>query len=917
MKVDFEKFTGALPYASELYGVYQPLLGWKSRLIMRRIAAGIDSFRRSFLIQYVPRFSPRIEFSRQTLHPREVQFHVGLAGESQRTSPLIAYATGSIIAKKALAAIEQDGVDHPEAWSKYTSADSLAEMLKASTDDIRNEYAKRLEAVLQQRQGELSNNQQAQVLTEILNRESIAAGALAFLHDNGDAYQMMALMGPGSAVINLAQRVRYTAGFLKLIDPRESALASAVISPIGIVHLFRQYFFEFSTFLGPAVEHLWLSPGGTVELVEVTTRRTIVERTVETGTESTDIADKSLVLDDELSDMVRQENSSNTKFGVSVNTQASFSAAAIFTAQVNAGTSFDLASNESYAREQVHRGTRQQAEHISTELKRNIKTTFKITTETTDTKSRKYTIQNTTPNLINYELRRKMRQVGIQVQDYGTSLCWQTYVDKPGDELGVANLVHIAVPNDMPPRQHPALLAVPSPYPGEKIKFSYRWPLTDETHVLGIGQGLDPEYFGDVIAGRFPLFPNPGFKFDHADITIVSDPKWAWATRPINPQSIAPGIGETGATELELFMPPTIYDSDVGDLRQVLTDEHPTFVFEITPVFVPSDYLIGTIRTANEQKEKEANQEQERAYKEKLFNAVKERVRIASNIQARRFEDLREEERIVVYRNLIRQLMQDTGVATAEPQVQHVFAELIQSMFDVDKMLYFVAPEWWTPHATTAEQGVFRPEIDQAEFKKWSTVTWGGARSDRPDNYYITEDSGPAKLGSSLGWVIQLDGDNLRNAFLNAPWVKAVIPIREGKEHDAMDWLAGAGIEGDGGLGAAYVPGAPDELTRIREALGLPPAQQVTIRDAINYLIRRVQEKQATSRQKEHDAGDPKLDYLPADKVYEHGFDPLPDGFKMAADKPFEVFDQWVEVVPTDQIVPVAVDYDPKTGLQR
>jgi len=37
----------------------------------------------------------------------------------------------------------------------------------------------------------------------------------------------------------------------------------------------------------------------------------------------------------------------------------------------------------------------------------------------------------------------------------------------------------------------------------------------------------------------------------------------------------------------------------------------------------------------------------------------------------------------------------------------------------------------------------------------------------------------------------------------------------------------------------------------------------------------------------------------------------------VAADRPFEVFDQWVEVVPTDQIVPVAVDYDPKTGLQR
>ena len=56
--------------------------------------------------------------------------------------------------------------------------------------------------------------------------------------------------------------------------------------------------------------------------------------------------------------------------------------------------------------------------------------------------------------------------------------------------------------------------------------------------------------------------------------------------------------------------------------------------------------------------------------------------------------------------------------------------------------------------------------------------------------------------------------------------------------------------------------------------------------------------------------------YLPADMVYESGFDPLQDGFKAVSSKPFEVFDQWVEVLPTDQIVAVEVNYDPKTGMQ-
>ena len=53
-------------------------------------------------------------------------------------------------------------------------------------------------------------------------------------------------------------------------------------------------------------------------------------------------------------------------------------------------------------------------------------------------------LTNTTHELINYEMRRKMRQVGVQVQDIGTYLCWQTYVDDPGRQLGVAKLVHLA-----------------------------------------------------------------------------------------------------------------------------------------------------------------------------------------------------------------------------------------------------------------------------------------------------------------------------------------------------------------------------------------------------------------------------------------------------------------------------------------
>jgi hypothetical protein len=37
---DFGPYTGILPYASEIFGVYQPMLGWRSKRIIGRIKKG-------------------------------------------------------------------------------------------------------------------------------------------------------------------------------------------------------------------------------------------------------------------------------------------------------------------------------------------------------------------------------------------------------------------------------------------------------------------------------------------------------------------------------------------------------------------------------------------------------------------------------------------------------------------------------------------------------------------------------------------------------------------------------------------------------------------------------------------------------------------------------------------------------------
>jgi hypothetical protein len=139
-------------------------------------------------------------------------------------------------------------------------------------------------------------------------------------------------------------------------------------------------------------------------------------------------------------------------------------------------------------------------------------------------------------------------------------------------------------------------------------------------------------------------------------------------------------------------------------------------------------------------------------------------------------------------------------------------------------------------------------------------------------------------MGASLGWLLQLDGDRHRNAFLNSPWVKAVLPIRPGREAAALNWLRQAHVEGAEDLDAKY-GGTEPELTgkSIGEA-AMTLAQNVSSQEG------KIESTLAT------------------ETVYENGFNPLEGGFR-ATGTPFEIFDQWIEVLPTDQVV--AVEYNP------
>src|SRR5215510_14546729 len=51
MAIDLAKFAGTLPYASELFGVYQPLIGWRSNRMLVRLGKEQQRGLKSLLAQ--------------------------------------------------------------------------------------------------------------------------------------------------------------------------------------------------------------------------------------------------------------------------------------------------------------------------------------------------------------------------------------------------------------------------------------------------------------------------------------------------------------------------------------------------------------------------------------------------------------------------------------------------------------------------------------------------------------------------------------------------------------------------------------------------------------------------------------------------------------------------------------------------
>jgi hypothetical protein len=896
---DIDKYGGIPPYASELYGVYQPLLGWQSQLTKRwlqRGGVGVEPRVKRILDGHIKPGPTDVESG----HLREM-VALPLEPGSGKSPFTVLFARSlhselmNLMRIRVQAFVDENDGRLPDG-AEWTSIVDINNLMDASVGDLRrvNDIVRErlfADAVRRSPNGLLTGAMTEEIrktLLDVMQYESQIAAFLLFYAEgqqDRDPNTLKTLFDVRKAA-PLSDILR-PVDPLSMIDPNDR---SGALSPVGFVHLFRQYFFNLGTFLGEPVEHVWLAPGTTIELVEVSTRRVLIERTLEEMAQTTTSSEKSATLKDEISDAVKEANQTSTKLGVSQSNTVN-----LYVYQGTVSANFGIESTRSTSRETTHKQNREQTEKLSTEIKQSFKSVFRTVTETTDLRSRRHVITNPGNNLVNYELRRKMRRVGVQVQDIGMRLCWQVFVDDPGAPLGLAELVDMVEAPDLSSLKEPEKIPEPAAIVKKAIVPIPFLPILDYTNNNAHYEYayIDPP--GARYAGKHLSKIQGVEDEDDRDEQTIMGP-FEFTMDPPQSNYVLSEVRLVGVqgSKIADIRDRRVLDGAKGRYEIVMQRIHyggeNVVNLDMELVFMPTDPERKRVSDANANAATKYDADKTALMKKSYMQAVRDRIRDASKIMARPSWDLREEERTVVYRKLIERLMLDSWKSPdteTNRRLSHVRSEIVRSIFDVDSMLYFVAPEWWMPRRRKGQLETNIKMLDKPfALGDDDVVRWGEEK--RPDNYRITEESAQAKLGSSLGWLLQLDGDNLRNAFLNAPWVKAVIPIRPGRETAALNWLhAIEGHENDG-WDTPYL-GTEAEFAGMK------------IGEVLEIIADRLQKENEDIQ-----------NVLAADKVFEKGFDHLAGGFAAGLDAN-EVFSQWVSVLPTDQVV--AVEYEP-TNLQ-
>lgn len=547
------------------------------------------------------------------------------------------------------------------------------------------------------------------------------------------------------------------------------------LSPIGVAHFYRQLYFYVSEGVGPIEQAFTVAPSETLEIVTETVRRQSHEEIYEHGSETvSEVAIESRNTD-EVSDKVASMVERDSSLGLSANTNFSASGSVgvfNFGGGASMGVNTNMSSSSQSSSELARRRLKEMTKRAAERITKTFSVRVRDTTDYTTTNLQRRVIKNETNGPVNYGLRRVFSRIRVKVQDLGPRLVWQLYVSNPGTGLARSRFVHFM---DSQP------IAEPSEPPAIRPK-----------PTGGIDTG--------TTAVQIKLDTN----------TQMNDPMHWYVTLsiPVPPDRKIVAVSIESITDLENtgkddYAPSATGGSKPGTLNgSIYTVDLGVYPGNSESVSLSYQYRYDPSDSAMQQYQEEYDaamtefRKAEAAVREKAlreqFERKKQLLTEKSRIRARASADLRKEERYEILNRMISHLFRPRGNGSPGAPAP-IEIEYFHRYFDLDALFFYVHPSWWVPRYAGELTGFGRPE------------------------YEITAESELARMGHSLGWVIQLDGDDRRNEFINSPWLRVCLPMRPGRERDAVAWLA-EHVEGDIGYDLTIDPlkGLLGDIERVR-----------------------------------------------------------------------------------------------------
>ena len=512
------------------------------------------------------------------------------------------------------------------------------------------------------------------------------------------------------------------------------------LSPIGIAHFYRQLYFNAEEGFGPIEQAFTVAPLETLEVVYETVRRQIHEEVLEIGLEQISETATEEKNTDEVSDKVSSMIQRDSSAAMSANASGSIG---VWQAGASANASFQTSSQRS--REQTSRRLKEVTNRAAERITKTFKLTTRDVEDVTTTNLTRRIIRNELPNPVSYGLRRVLRRVLVKVQDLGPRLVWQLYVRTPGKGLARSRFVHF---------REAEPLAVPELPPGVPPRPAGGTDTGTTSSSLAYDTGRKTYYVTIVVQ------PGADRKVTSVSIDSITDLEGG------GKDDLAPSPRNDKQWD-------SAWDATTGKYTTkiaILIGDGASVSISFTYAWEPA----GTVMDAWEAQRKAAVALIEQQQLNEKFERERTLITQRSKIRPRPAADLRKEERYEVMNRMVSHLFAHSNDGQ-DPSPLEI--EYFHRYFDIDGMFTYTHPSWWKPRYTPIATGLRRPA------------------------YEITAESEPAPLGSSLGWMIQLDGDARRNEFLNSPWIRVCMPIYPGREREAIVWLA-KHIEGEEGYDA-------------------------------------------------------------------------------------------------------------------